>query len=157
MAFSTPPTFVAGNTLTAAQLNQYVRDNFKALGDAWTSYTPTIGGWTLSNGTLVGKYMRTDKLVIGRIEYTVGSSDTKSGTITFTTPATPNLINGATVGQCGLFDTSAPARANRFVFWGSVGDVLYLTSENDTRVTATSPWTWATGDQMMLIFEYEAA
>lgn len=158
MAFTTPPTFSAGvGGLTAAMLNTYVRDNFKALGDAWTSYTPTLGGWTLGNGTLVGKWMSANKLVMGRIEYTVGSTDTKSGTLTFATPVTPNLINGATCGRAGLFDTSAANRAFRHVFWGSAANAFFATSEADVRITPTTPWTWATGDQVFIDFEYEAA
>ena len=156
MTFTIPPTFVAGNQFDAADLNQYVRDNFKALGDAWQSYTPTIGGWTLVNGTLVGKYMQTGKLVIGRVEYTVGASDTKAGTITITPPVTPNLVNGQADGCSSLIDTSAAIRNYRHVFWGSAGSVLYQTTESDVRVTSTVPWTWATGDQMLLEFEYEA-
>lgn len=31
MAYSTPPTFLSGNLLTSAQLNLYLRDNFRAL------------------------------------------------------------------------------------------------------------------------------
>lgn len=157
MAWSTVPTFSGGAVLTAAQMNQYVRDNFNAIGDAWTSYTPTLGGWTLGNGTLVGKYSQAGKLVIGRIEYTVGSTDTKAGTLIFATPVAPNLVNGATCGRAGLFDTSAANRAFRHVFWGSASNAFFATSENDTRITPTTPWTWATGDQVFIDFEYEAA
>ena len=157
MAFTTPPTATGATVPDATWFNTYIRDNFKALGDAWASYTPTLGGWTLGNGTLVGKYMQANKLVIGRIEYTVGSLDTKSGTLTFATPVTPNLINGATCGRAGLFDTSAANRAFRHVFWGSAANAFFATSEADVRITPTTPWTWATGDQVFIDFEYEAA
>lgn len=39
--WTTPPTFVAGNALTAAEMNAYVRDNPQYLYDRVVGYSPT--------------------------------------------------------------------------------------------------------------------
>lgn len=61
MAWTTPRTWVAGETVTAALMNTHVRDNLSALqpgGAAWTSVTFSAGNftgggtqtWTLTSG-----------------------------------------------------------------------------------------------------------
>ncbi len=142
--------------VTAAQMNARVRDNFKEIGDARGSYTPTLTGWTLSNGTLTGTYIEAGKLIIGTLDYTVGSSDTKSGVPTFSLPVTSISSTGPSIGTGSLFDTSATARAHRFVFLTST-TTFQFTTEADTRLSPTAPWTWATGDRMWAQFVYEAA
>lgn len=157
MAWTPPRTWVAAEIPTAATFNTHVRDNLKAIGDAWTSYTPTLSNWTLSNGTLAGYYMQAGKLVIGRIEYTVGSSDTKSGGPVFALPAaTAAAKAGLPLGRAYLFDTSAGTKNYRNVVQnGSTG--VFMADDSDTRLSPTAPWTWATGDQMFLTFLYEAS
>lgn len=158
MVYTTPPTFTGGSTLTASQLNTYLRDNIKAYGEAWGSWSPTLAAWTLGNGTLLGFAMIAGKLCAGRIEYTVGSTDTKSGTLNFPLAGlsvTPKNVNGSNVGHAGLFDTSAANRAFRHVLYGSAGNTLYPTDQTDTRITPTAPWTWATGDQVLIDFLFE--
>ena len=51
MAWTAPRTWTDGETVTAVLLNTHVRDNLKAIGDAWTAYTPALTGVTLGNGT----------------------------------------------------------------------------------------------------------
>ena len=156
MAWTSPRTWVAGENLTAALLNLHVRDNLKAIGDAWTAYTPTLSGWTLSNGTLVGRAKQAGKDVEVHIDYTVGSSDTKSGAPVFSLPVAANFNAGATIGTAGMIDTSAGARAFRVVFLGSSTTAI-LTTFDDVRLSPTVPWTWATGDRFWLTLSYEAA
>lgn len=158
MAYTTPPTWQPGNPPTAAELNATVRDDMKTMGEAWTAYTPTLGGWTLSNGTLTGAWMPAGAFILGRVAYTVGSSDTKSGAPIFGFPAQPRQEFGACIGQAGLFDTSAGNRAFRFVLLStSGGGTMAISDLDDTRISPTAPWTWATGDQMLLEFRIERA
>ena len=157
MTYTTPPTFSAGAILTAAQMNSYLRDNFKAIGDARAAYTPTLTGWTKGNGTLTGAYIQVNKLVIGRLTYIVGSTDTIAGTPVFSLPvASLAGASGPPLGTGGLYDTSAAARAYRFLFLVGAS-TFQFTTEADTRLSPTAPWTWATGDTMWAEFCYEAA
>ena len=156
MAWTAPRTWVATEVVTAALLNTHVRDNLKVLGDAWASWTPTLSGWTLGNGTLTGAMVRTDKLIIGRVSYTVGSTDTPSGNLVISLPATSTMPSGIAIGQAGLLDTSSGNRAFRTV-WQASTTTMQFSTEADARVTATVPWTWATGDAVYATFAMETA
>lgn len=92
MAWTTPRTWVAGETVTAAIMNTHVRDNLKALGDPWTAYTPT---WTasttnptLGNGTLTGRAVQVGKFTQIRIAMVGGTTTAVgSGSYSFALPA----------------------------------------------------------------------
>lgn len=107
MAWTTPRTWVALETVTAALLNTHLRDNLNALG-TWTSYTPT---WTaasvnptIGNGTRVGRYISVGKTVIFEIQFTMGNT-TSFGT--------------------GAYSIALPVAAARqdLTFHGSIRDV----------------------------------
>lgn len=74
-------TFVAGQVLTAAELN--------AIG-TWTTWNPTVTSatGTITAGTLVNaRYTQLNKLVILRFEYTVTTAGTAAGAfMQFTLP-----------------------------------------------------------------------
>jgi hypothetical protein len=156
MAWTTPRTWVAGEVVTAALMNTHVRDNLKAIGDGWTSYTPTLGGWTLGNGTLTGSWRQAGKLTFYKIFYTVGSTDTLSGTLTFALPASAAGATGDPRGAAHILDTSASSRFNRFVCHSSATNV-YVADASDARVTPTVPFTFATGDTVRIVGTYEAS
>lgn len=161
MGYATPPNVADGDILTGHMMNRYVRNNLESFGGKWEPYTPTLaGGWVLGNGTLEGWLRRAGHLVIGRVEYTVGSTDTKAATsIQFRglpADATPNNVNGSSIGRAGLYDVSLNNRQFRFILYGTSGVAMYLTDQADTRVDNATPWTWATGDQMLLDFLYES-
>lgn len=65
-------TWSAGAILTAAQMNQYVPQ-------AWSDYTPPWTGTTnpaIGNGTIVGRYIQSGKIVRGWFKITMGSTTT---------------------------------------------------------------------------------
>lgn len=162
MVWTTPSTWVSGAVLTAAQLNQQLRDNLKAIGDPWTSYTVTWGGTTtnptLGNGTLTGRYLQAGKLVIYSIQLTIGSTTTfGSGTYTFTLPvaarsASPRLP----IGDVACYDTSAATARLGDCDTFSTTTVAAFTNDN-VRVTNAAPFAWATGDTIAIQGMYEAA
>jgi hypothetical protein len=94
--------FSAGSIPTAADFNARIRDNFKELGDARPTSTPSVPGWTLADGTLSGKYIEAGKLIIGTLMYAVGVGDTKSGVPTFSLPVTSISSTGPPIGTGGL-------------------------------------------------------
>lgn len=160
MAYTTPPTFTAGAILTAAQLNTYLRDNFKAIGDAWASFTPT---WTstgiapaLGNGTLTGKYLQVGKLVIFRWQLTMGSTSTY-GTAEYrwALPVAAASPDDTIIGAAMCRDTGT-ALATRQAFVAS-STTFGLISEGGVQVGQTSPHTWANTDVLSGECMYEAA
>ena len=75
-----PKTWVVGETVSAALLNQEIRDQWNSILGAWTAYTPT---WTastsapsLGNGTVVGQYMKIGRTCHVVIMLTIGSTST---------------------------------------------------------------------------------
>lgn len=99
-AWTAPRTWVAGNTLTAAQLNTDVRDNTLHIYEAfqaWTSFTPAFGGSGspgIGNGTLICNYMQFNKLVIARYVILGGSTtNLSSDRLTLTLPVTARNVH----------------------------------------------------------------
>ena len=169
MAWNTPTTQSAGATMTATIWNAQVRDNFKAIGDAWTSYTPA---WSssgtqpvLNNGTSVGAWLSAGKLVHFRILITMGSTTTYgTGTYRFTVPtAALSLGAGSTINIAGLLTDTGTAiwgvQACRFISSTTI-ELLAPTATADARlavVAATVPYTFANTDIISISGTYEAA
>lgn len=159
MPYTVPRTWVAGETVTAALMNTHVRDQFRELGLAWTSYTPTIGGWTRANGTSTGNFIEFGKFIIFRARYTVGSTDTISGGLTMTLPvAAADAVIGDPVGTAGLVDTSASSfRAWQILLNDVGGAAVRFRDATGNALNPTTPFTWATGDVVSMNGSYEAA
>ena len=163
MAWTSPRTWVAGETVTAALMNTHVRDNLKAIGDAWTSYTVTWTGSStnpaIGNGTKTGAYIQAGKLVIFRISITFGSTTTLgTGFYSFSLPVT-SFDNKIAIGQGMAFDTSATALSSLVVFVDNSGFTTVRAKDmaTDGNVTASAPFAWANGDEINLTGLYEAA
>ena len=162
MVWNTPSTWVAAATLTAAQLNAQLRDNFKAIGDPWTAWTPTWTATTtnpvIGNGSLTGGYILAGKLCHFWAQITMGSTTTYgTGSWLLDMPTAPRNSRWAFQGTAR--DTSASA-TYPFVGEQSGGIVLRAlptTAGNPlTSMSSTVPFTWATGDGLFLSGTYEA-
>lgn len=109
MAWTTPRTWVAGETVTAALMNTHVRDNLKAVGDPWVAYTPA---WTssgtapaLGNGTIAGGYVDRGNTVDFRLKMTLGSTSTVgTGTYRFSIPFATTLAAGSVIAGAASFE-----------------------------------------------------
>lgn len=156
MAWTSPRTWVAGETVTAALLNTHVRDNLKAIGDPLTSYTPSYTGLTIGNATVTAKYLQAGKLVIGEVKIVFGSTSSFSAGFTVTLPVAAAVIN-LPVGSIYLNDTSAGANRTGAALVQSGGTTVAFIDGAGALVTNTSPWTWANGDTISFPFTYEAA
>lgn len=169
MAWTSPKTWAAGAILTAAELNQQVRDNLKALGDPWTAYTPS---WTavttnpvLGNGTIVGAYIQTGQLVSFRAQITMGSTTTYgSGAYLISLPVAPKVTGSLQWNFDGIISDASPGGLYPLmgVLQGA-GSAIDLrvdpaTAGNNLRgCSATVPITFATGDIIAIQGIYEAA
>ena len=159
---TTPRTWVAGEVPTATHFNENLRDFGRAFADAWTAYTPTLTASTTSptNWTQTGYYMQAGKLVWGKVFYTVGSTDTKSGNLVISLPVTKVADDSTFTSMQGtavLFDTSGAARAVYFTVHNSTTAMRFVSAASATPAAASTPWTWATGDKLNATFTYEAA
>lgn len=159
MAWSTAPTFTAGQVVSSGQMN-ILSDDLNSLGNAWTSYSPTLTNITIGTGTVDARYINPGKLVIFQIRFTFQSGSSFTGRPTFSLPVnTRSALWGL---SCTAFDTSA---ASWFPVVGisSSGTSVAAYCDPATAgaalrdVNATTPMTWAAGDVLTIMGLYEAA
>jgi hypothetical protein len=156
---ATPPTWTAGAEPTAAQLQSY-SDFANAFG-ALTAYTPTVGGFTAGNGTVIGSYARVQKMVFFEAQFTFGSTSAAASAIfTFTLPVTaassytnPGLLHGY------FIDTGTATYTTATSIGSSTAVALRVLGTNGVANTpsTTSPFTWTTGDIVKAVGFYWAA
>lgn len=159
MAWTTPRTWVAGEIVTAANMNTHVRDNLKAIGDPWTVYTPTVSGWSIGNGTIEGTYIEAGKLVHFRALLIAGTTTTFASTLSLSLPVTPSTNITSILGFAVLFDSSSSANLFGFTrLVSGAAQVVYnnTTATNIVGAAGSSPWTWASGDKVEITGTYEA-
>jgi hypothetical protein len=129
-----------------------------AMEAAWTSYTPTLTNVTLgTGGTLVGRYRQVGKTVDYRIEITLGTGGAITGTATIGLPVATASTGRAPLGDAYLSDASpatfqmaSPVRA-----FSNTGLLIVTTA--GALVAAAAPWTWASGDSILISGKLEAA
>lgn len=165
MVWTSPRTWVASQPLTAAQLNEQLRDNLSVLAPfaaAWPAYgmewhavttNPTIG-----NGSIVAKSIQIGKLTFARWVVTMGSTTTYgTGAFIFALPFAVNQPAQTCLAGSGmLYDTSAQLQ---YMFQPYVNSdqasVIFTASGN--RLTSSSPITLAAGDIISGSVIYEAS
>lgn len=164
MPWTTPGTATAGSVLTAAWLNTNVRDNLNMVApvmSAATSFTPTLGNtWANGNATTTGKYFQIGKLVIFWAQIVIGSTTTKGASgMTLSVPVTASNVltyssiqySYENVGVNVFFGTGCD-------YVSSTTSFLYAVYGNSfASVTATAPFTFATGSKIYYSGTYEAA
>lgn len=165
MAWTSPRTWLAGEKPAAATLNTHIRDNFNAIGAAWTSYTPV---WTaattnpvIGNGTLNGAYVAAGKLIFYRIAIVAGTTTTwGSGAYSFTYPFAPldsgNPGNPGTTGF--MYDLSALKPYGLMGIGNTSTTIRMLEGSANSFMSHNYPIvTPATGDEINISGYYEAA
>lgn len=162
MAWTNPRTWLAGEDPPASTYNTHIRDNFKALGDPWTSYTPTWSASgtavSLGNGVLTGAYMNAGKLCTARIFLTMGTTTTYgTGNYSFALPFA-SAIGGQwfPIGGCVCRDASAAAT---YFFGAFTSGSNTVSAGNDaaSRLGQLVPFTWASTDTLSFNMTYEIA
>lgn len=156
MAWTTPRTWVAGEKPSAATLNTHIRDNLAAIGDAWTSYTPTTTNVTLGNGTLTAAYGQAGKLVWFRVKLTFGSTTALTGSPTFTLPVNATAARRFTF-DASLYDASAGSPHKGAFAVNSSASAISIRDDASVALGAAAPFAWTTSDEIYLSGIYEAA
>jgi hypothetical protein len=128
---------------------------------AWTGYTPTLGGFTLGNGSISGAYLKIGRMVMVRAKFILGSTSGKDNFLTISIPfAAANqseLVSGS-----ALFVDGGTRYLGTVVGGTNSSNVEVLpinaagTYAQTAPVQATVPFTWGTGDEVFLRITYEA-
>ncbi|ARF75675.1 hypothetical protein B7C62_28035 [Kitasatospora albolonga] len=160
-----PRTWNAGETVTAAMLNQEIRDQLNSMFDVWTAYTPA---WTssgtnpaLGNGSITGRYMKIGRTVHVSILLVGGSTTTwGTGAYSIAAPFTSANIGVAFVGAARLAGTDTWAGICNLSANTTAINLQFPASTTNTRAAnmqATSPETHAAGTSLRLSLTYQSA
>jgi hypothetical protein len=126
--------------------------------DDWTDWSASqaVTNLTVGNGTMDSEYIQSGSLVLWRVRFLLGSTSTMGTSVLFTPPVTP-VANVA--GSYGLYmrDTSATANFQGITTWSGAFLVLCTLAAAQTSTTATTPFTWATGDSFAFHCLYKSA
>lgn len=146
--------FAAGDVLTAADLN--------AIG-TWTTFTPTWNNVTVGNGTVTAEYCQINEIVFWRVELLFGSTTAFTGSVNIDYPVTADDIYLGAVGGSVFCDD-----ANDTDYYGAL--FRNSTSRCNPRaysvtgsfiagqsINATNPFTWTTGDRLVIEDFYKPA
>lgn len=163
MAWPTPHTWVAGAIVTAAKLNEQLRDALNVLGGPWDPYIPTLGASTaptLNNSSLQGHRRIVGKTVDYHIQLIIGSTfDVGSGTYRFDVPSGTPFFDSPYehMGRGTVTDASGSLQKAVTVYYVAATNKFSLMETNGTAVAHDSPWTWGTGDLLSFGGRYEMA
>ena len=150
-----PFPFVAGQVLTAAELN--------GIGEAGTAFTPTYTGYTRGNGTVFAKFMRVNQFVFVYVQEILGSTSSMTASPVMDLPVASNGAASQLKSGVEFYDDSA-----NIIYFGqtrsSGGTTVEINAQlasgtyvSRAQPSATVPFTWATGDRFTFAICYEAA
>lgn len=149
-------------------------DNYYTKAQVDADYDPSwvpsiIGtGWNPGNGTFFGRYKKFGRQVKGRAVFTLGTTlpTWPLNSVYFTLPvvAEPSIF---IAGTATTFFFRSGVFANVYMacslLTNSSGGTISLNTWGGTfpsvqagLITASSPWVWAAGDQIISDFDYEA-
>jgi hypothetical protein len=159
VAWTNPITWVAG-TVTVAMMNSAIRDNFKAIGDPWTAFTPTWASTgtavSLGNGTITGWQRTTGKTIDFRIRLTIGSTtNVGTGTYVFGGLTAPAASQLDPIGQAIIQDVSVPTRSAGTTYVNATNSGISVLVGAGP-LTNAAPYTLANGDVISLSGVYES-
>lgn len=141
-----------------------IQGQFTAITNAWTTYTPTLGGTSasLGNGSVANSaYKQIGKTVQFRITLVLGSTTNVSTTgLTLSLPPFTPISNS--VGQCIATDTSASDRFAGEVLITTSGTAIPLVTPatagtRSRNVETAVPFTWGSTDTLVISGTYEVA
>ena len=136
-------------------------------GGTWTSYTPTLTGWTLGNGTLVGFYNNDGKTVHVAASVKWGSTTSAAGNLYLSLPVAADLTLGGTflfniyqaggVGVATDFNADTYYQLGGYVTGSTTMRIILTNGSSNSGVAVSIPFTWATSDMMIISITYKAA
>lgn len=168
MAYTAPRTWVTGELVTGALLNEQIRDNtlaeFPVGVDAWATWSPTLTNLTLGNGTILAKYHKIGRTVHFRFRFTLGSTSAVGSAPEFTLPVagSSDLWLGDNIGTMSFSDSSATFYAGiALMLSATTVRIRYINTAaalpSTADVNATTPFTWGVSDMIFCTATYESA
>lgn len=172
-----PKTWIVGETVSAALLNQEIRDQFNSFFGAWTAYTPSWGADggaapTLGNGALTGRYLKIGRTVDWVMQLTWGSTTAAGGggggeNWWFGLPAAPASGFSQRIVHADALDSSVSLHYGGGAIYSTLngGCVKSFVDQLGTQLGASNapiwdsqaPFVWAAGDILYTSGRYEAA
>ena len=169
MAWTTPRTWVSGESVTASMLNTHVRDNFLSFG-RWTDYLPT---WTsngvgpgIGNGRIAGRYAKAGRTVA--ISFLLQFNNaTAAGTGQYFFGLPHATRSGLAPGQDSLLGWfyGENQALTAYSFWPryrstTTFELVYDAAAGSSTLSAvvgqTLPFVWGTGDYIEGYLIYES-
>lgn len=150
-------TYVDGNVLSAADLNNYLS------APTFASYTATTTVITEGNGTKTASWTQQGYLVHFRFRFVFGSTSAMgAGAPTVTLPTTAVATTPQGSAHVYFYDLSTTTYTMGFVVFGTTTVTLYRTAAGGSyvdsgNVSSTIPFTWTTGDWVEVAGWYEDA
>jgi len=148
---ASPFPFTSGQVLTAAQLN--------SIGEA-TAFTPSWNNLTPGNATETWYYTQVNDLVLVQGETLFGSTTSITGSVEMNHPIGSAIVEKMIIGhsyslgggdlRIGMCQAT-PGEITPYVF---TIDGTYIDRDP---ITATSPFTWASGYSLRMSFIYQLA
>lgn len=154
---TTPATWTTGEKVTAAKMTAEVHDAFTILQAQWATYTPTVSGLTLGNGSLAGRYNQVGKTITAVVTFSAGSTTTYSGALIFGLPVAPeNSASSLAIGTAFCDNGSSATRQTAVAILNGGATVYILTGTANTVWSSTVPFTFGTGAHITFTVVYEA-
>lgn len=163
-------TGLSGVTVANAAISSiYYSKSFTPTGHslAWQSWTPTWTNLTVGNGTQSAAYIQIGKTVHFRVGVVFGSTTSVGGTVSLNYPVTAAAYSGSatvqTLGNAQFYDQSTGAVNKGIFVYNSTtaGNAQYFNVSGSlivaTNMGTTTPFTWATSDEVFITGTYEAA
>lgn len=130
-------------------------------GGDWTSYTPTLGGITIGNGSREGRYMQIGKTIIFSMRLVFGSTSSITGTPSMDLPVSAKITQFFTTGEIedagttryGIMGQVVANSATVYLYVGNVTGT-YLAG---SLISSSIPMTWTTNDVYTIAGTYEVA
>jgi hypothetical protein len=163
-AANTPAAVAIGANGTILMADSTAATGIKWDTGAYASYTPgSITGFTTGNGTVAARYRQLGKTVFVSATITLGSTSAMTGSLVIQFPVSANTANnGVLFGNVYYNDTGVASYFGRLQqsganFFSCVVENTSITYNTINNTSALIPFTWATGDQIILTGTYEAA
>lgn len=118
------------------------------IGGPWQSFTPSYTG-LYGNGTLDARYKKIGRTVHMFVHLTFGSTTT-TGNFGFPT----GVVGSRNVGTAVCRDVSAAATSTLLAMQSS--NIIQIRGSAGA-ISSTSPFTWATGDEIAFQMTYESS
>lgn len=130
---------------------------------AWSSWTPTFTGISIGNGTVTANYAQVGKIVYVKMKIVWGSTTSLAANYCeFNGPVTGVLLSKQKVGNAYYLDTGVADYDGAVLQNGNTNFAAAVILTNGTfslynNLVPTYPFTWATNDQILFDFSYQAA